>query len=103
MEKLHELSRTTVLRRRDPAHSRVLTAEKRQIRHVVSRTQVTGNATYRAHALNSLPIQDTSLLDWLNATLKNGFDKTAGSRVTFCGCLCFEPSFARYLPSSLES
>src|SRR5882762_699834 len=31
---------------------------------------------------------------------------TAGhhyDRVTFCGCLCFEPSFARYLPSSLES
>jgi len=24
------------------------------------------------------------LLDWLNATLKNGFDKTAGDRVTFC-------------------
>jgi hypothetical protein len=47
MEKLHELSRTTMLRRRDPAHSRVLTAEKRQIRHVVSRTQVTGNPTYR--------------------------------------------------------
>ncbi len=28
MEKLHELSRTTVLRSRDPAHSRVLTPEK---------------------------------------------------------------------------
>ena len=45
MEKLHELSRTTVLRRRDPANSRVLTAEKRQIRHVVVPiTQVTDNA-----------------------------------------------------------
>ena len=59
--------------------------------------------TYQAHALISLRKQDTGLLDWLNATLKNGFDKTAGDRVTFCGCLCFEPSFARYLPSSLES
>ncbi len=28
MEKLHELSQTTVLRSRDPAHSRVLTPEK---------------------------------------------------------------------------
>ena len=45
MEELHELSRTTVRRRCDPAHSRVLTAEKRQIRHIVSRTQVTGKAT----------------------------------------------------------
>jgi len=61
------------------------------------------NTTYQAHALISLRKQDTGLLDWLNATLKNGFDKTAGDRVTFCGCLCFEPSFARYLPSSLES
>ena len=48
MEELHELSRTTVLRRLDPAHSRVLTAEKREIRHVVSSTQVTGNPTYQA-------------------------------------------------------
>jgi hypothetical protein len=45
MEELHELSRTTVFRRRDPVHSRVLTAEKRQIRYVVSSTQVTGKAT----------------------------------------------------------
>jgi len=62
-----------------------------------------GNATYQIHALISLRIQDTGLLDWLNATLKNGFDKTAGGRVTFCGCVCFELSFARDLPSSLES
>ena len=59
--------------------------------------------TYHAHALISLRIQDAGLLDWLNAILKNGFDRTAGDRVTFCGCICFEPSFARYLPSSLES
>ena len=47
--------------------------------------------------------KDTGLLDWLNATLKNGFDKTADGRVTFRGCVCFEPSFARNLPPSLES
>src|SRR5258708_37984509 len=42
---------------------------------------LSGNPTYQAHALISLRIQDTGLLDWLNATLKNGFDKTAGDRV----------------------
>src|SRR5258708_4197804 len=45
MEKLHELSRTTVLRRRDPAHSRVLTPEKTANQTCCSSTQVTRNPT----------------------------------------------------------
>jgi len=33
------------------------------------------NTTYQAHALISLRKQDTGLLDWLNATLKNGLTR----------------------------
>ena len=43
MEKLHELSRTTVLRSRDPAHSRVLTPEKTENQTCCSQYPVTGN------------------------------------------------------------
>ena len=45
MEKLHELSRTTVLRSRDPAHSRVLTPEKTENQTCCSQYPVTGNPT----------------------------------------------------------